>query len=115
MATDDFKRIFETLRVAVVVTDSKGAVQYANSTFGQLAGHEGRVLAGQSLTELFSADDRKRVSQNLARVGEGKAASAFLDAMLLPPEGTPAGSAWPSSPRSIRATRHRAWSRSSRT
>lgn len=89
MASDDFKRIFETLRVAVVVTDSRGAVQYANSAFGQLAGHEGRVLAGSSLTELFSDDDRKRVSQNLARVGEGKAASAFLDAMLLPPRGAP--------------------------
>jgi PAS domain S-box-containing protein len=89
MASDDFKRIFETLRVAVVVTDAKGAVQYANSAFGHLAGHEGRVLAGASLIELFAADDRKRVSQNLARVGDGKAGSAFFDAMLLPPEGTP--------------------------
>ena len=88
MASDDFKRIFETLRVAVVVTDAKGAIQYANSTFGQLAAREDRSLSGVSLAELFAGDDRKRVQQNLARVGDGKAGSAFLDAMLHPPDAT---------------------------
>ena len=88
MASDDFKRIFETLRVAVVVTDPKGAVQYANSAFAELAGREDRALAGTGLAELFAADDRKRVQQNLARVGEGKAGSAFFDAMLMPPDAS---------------------------
>ena len=35
MATDDFKRIFESLRVAVVIADAKGIVSYANSAFAQ--------------------------------------------------------------------------------
>jgi len=87
MASDDFKRIFETLRVAVVVTDAKGGIQYANSAFGELAAREDRSLAGVSLAELFARDDSKRVQQNLARVGDGKAGSAFLDAMLHPPDG----------------------------
>src|SRR5688572_33133193 len=87
MASDDFKRIFETLRVAVVVTDAAGGIQYANSAFGELAARGDRSLAGVSLAELFAQDDRKRVHQNLARVGDGKAGSAFLDAMLHPPDG----------------------------
>jgi PAS domain S-box-containing protein len=89
MASDDFKRIFETLRVAVVVTDAAGGIQYANSAFGELAARADRSLAGVSLPELFAQDDRKRVQQNLARVGDGKAGSAFLDAMLHPPDGNP--------------------------
>src|SRR5688572_582746 len=87
MASDDFKRIFETLRVAVVLTDAAGGIQYANSAFGELAARGDRSLAGASLAELFAQDDRKRVQQNLARVGDGKAGSAFLDAMLHPPDG----------------------------
>jgi PAS domain S-box-containing protein len=87
MASEDFKRIFETLRVAVVVTDSKAAIQYANSAFGELVARGDGVLAGTSLTEYFAADDRKRAQQNLARVGDGRAASAFFDAMLMPEGG----------------------------
>ena len=88
MASDDFKRIFETLRVAVVLTDTKGAIQYANSAFGALAAREDRSLSGVSLVDLFDKDDRKRVQQNLSRVGDGKAGSSFFDAMLRPPEAT---------------------------
>ncbi|MDQ3026082.1 MAG: response regulator [Pseudomonadota bacterium] len=89
MATDDFKRIFESLRVAVVIADAKGIVSYANSAFAQLASHDAHALAGLDLAALFAAEDRKRVQQNLARVGEGKAGSAFLDAMLTPKGKTP--------------------------
>ena len=89
MATDDFKRIFESLRVAVVIADAKGAIGYANSAFGQLASHDAREMTGMDLTSLFAAEDRKRVQQNVARVGEGKAGSAFFDAMLTPKERTP--------------------------
>lgn len=89
MAADDFKRIFESLRVAVVVTDPKGAVGFANSAFADLASQDQGALAGLDLVKLFAREDRKRVQQNLARVGEGKAGSAFFDAMLTPPERTP--------------------------
>ena len=89
MATDDFKRIFESLRVAVVIADAKGAVGYANSAFAQLASQDARELAGLDLVTLFAAEDRKRVQQNVARVGEGKAGSAFFDAMLTPKDKTP--------------------------
>src|SRR5512138_1521952 len=89
MATDDFKRIFESLRVAVVIADAKGAIGYANSAFGQLASQDAREMAGMDLASLFAAEDRKRVQQNVARVGEGKAGSAFFDAMLAPKGRTP--------------------------
>jgi len=89
MATDDFKRIFESLRVAVVIADARGIVSYGNSAFGHLATDDAREMNGVDLATLFAQEDRKRVQQNVARVGEGKAGSAFFDAMLTPKGGTP--------------------------
>ncbi|HUP97088.1 MAG TPA: response regulator [Usitatibacter sp.] len=89
MASDDFKRIFESLRVAVVIADARGIVAYANSAFGELASQDARAMPGLDLATLFAAEDRKRLQQNVARVGEGKAGSAFFDAMLTPRERTP--------------------------
>ena len=89
MATDDFKRIFESLRVAVVIADAKGAISYGNSAFGQLVSGDARGMNGVELNSLFAKEDRKRVQQNVARVGEGKAGSAFFDAMLTPKDRTP--------------------------
>ncbi|MEO5692289.1 MAG: response regulator [Usitatibacter sp.] len=88
MAADDFKRIFESLRVAVVITDPRGKVSFANSAFAQLASQEGET-SGLELVKLFAAEDRKRVLQNITRVGDGKAGSAFFDAMLNPAGKTP--------------------------
>ncbi len=82
MATDDFKRVIESLKVAVAMADAKGAIGFANQAFMQITGAERGALAGVSLASLFSADDRKRIQQNIARVGEGKAATAFVDARL---------------------------------
>ena len=84
MASEDFKRIFESLRVPVVVADAKGAVAFANAAFVELAAQDARTLPGVELASLFVAGDRRRLLQNIARVGEGKAASAFLDAQLSP-------------------------------
>jgi PAS domain S-box-containing protein len=84
MPTEDFKRIFESLRVPVVITDTKGAVVSANSAFVELAAQDARTLSGTELASLFAPDDRKRLQQNVSRVGEGKAASALLDAQLSP-------------------------------
>jgi PAS domain S-box-containing protein len=84
MASDDFKRIFESLRAAVAVADARGAIAFANPAFVELAAQDARTLAGTELASLFSPEDRKRLQQNIARVGEGKAASAFLDARLSP-------------------------------
>ncbi|MEO7742960.1 MAG: response regulator [Usitatibacter sp.] len=81
MATEDFRRIFESLRVAVAGADAQGVIAFANAAFVELAAHE-RALPGTDLGALFYPADRKRVQQNVARVGEGKAASAFLDAQL---------------------------------
>jgi PAS domain S-box-containing protein len=88
MAADDFRRLFESLRVAVVIADAKGRTTFANSAFGELASQAAAEMTGRDLTALFAAEDRKRVQQNLARVGEGKASSAFFDAMLTPPDKT---------------------------
>ena len=82
MATEDFRRIFESLRVAVAGADAQGVIAFANAAFVELAAHE-RALPGTDLATLFVLADRKRVQQNVARVGEGKAASAFLDAQMV--------------------------------
>jgi PAS domain S-box-containing protein len=82
MATEDFKRILESLKIAVAIADAKGAILFANDAFEQAAGRERGALANVSLATLFAAADRKRIQQNVARVGEGKAASAFVDASM---------------------------------
>jgi len=84
MASDDFRRIFDSLRAAVAVTDAHGAIAFANAAFVELAAQDARTLPGVELAALFVPQDRKRLQQNIARVGEGKAASAFLDARLSP-------------------------------
>ena len=84
MATEDFKRIFDTLRVAVVAADAQGSVVFGNAAFVELAAQDARSLPGTDLASLFAPGDRRRVQQNVARVGEGKAATSFLDARLSP-------------------------------
>jgi PAS domain S-box-containing protein len=84
MASEDFKRIFDSLRVPVVAVDAKGVIAFANAAFIELAAQDARTLPGTGLAQLFDQADRKRLQQNIARVGEGKAASAFLDARLSP-------------------------------
>ena len=84
MAHEDFKRIFDSLRMPVAITDAKGILACANAAFVELAAQDARTLPGTELASLFAPDDRKRVRQNVARVGEGKAASALLDAQLSP-------------------------------
>src|SRR5258707_9977230 len=85
MAGDDFKRVIESLKVAVAIADARGAIEFANNAFSHLTGAERGRLAGVSLASLFSKGDEKRIQQNIARVGEGKAASAFVDAQLASP------------------------------
>ena len=82
MATEDFRRIFESLRVPVAGADAAGAIAFANAAFAELAGPRDRGLPGTELAALFAAADRKRLQQNIARVGEGKSASAHVEARL---------------------------------
>jgi PAS domain S-box-containing protein len=82
MPIEDFKRIVESLRLAVAIADAKGAIVFSNAALGQLLGRSGKELAGMPLAELFAAGDQKRVQQNVERVAQGKAASAFVDAEL---------------------------------
>ena len=82
MATEDFRRIFESLRVPVAGADAAGAIAFANAAFVELAGPRDRGLPGTELAALFAAADRKRLQQNIARVGEGKSASAHIEARL---------------------------------
>lgn len=89
MSTADFRRIFETLRVPAAGVDARGVLAFANAAFADLAGKPGAPLAGTELAALFVAADRKRLLQNVARVGEGKAATALLDAQMLREEGSP--------------------------
>src|SRR6185369_14481181 len=84
MRSAEFRRIVESLKVAIAMTDGAGAITFANVAFAELAGRKDHELVGESLAALFNADDRKRVSQNVGRVGEGKAASAIFEARVGP-------------------------------
>lgn len=84
---EDFRRILDILRVPVAGADAKGIITFNNAAFTDLLQHADAALTGTELGLLFVGGDRKRVQQNIARVGEGKAASAFLDARLVQPEG----------------------------
>jgi PAS domain S-box-containing protein len=81
MATD-FRRVFEGLRLAVVMVDAKGTVAAPNAAFAELVDAEAAALAGKDFASLFAETDRKRVQQNLTRVAGGKAATALFDAAL---------------------------------
>jgi len=82
MSTEDFRRIVETLRIAVAIADAKGVVAFANPAFVQLAGDPDHGVAGQALPAFFHKDDAKRVQQNVTRIVEGKTASALIDARV---------------------------------
>ncbi|MBX3671705.1 MAG: response regulator [Burkholderiales bacterium] len=82
MAIEDFRRIVETLRVAVAIADAKGVVAFANPAFVQLAGDPDRGVSGQPLQAFFSKDDAKRVQQNVARIADGKVATSLIDARM---------------------------------
>jgi PAS domain S-box-containing protein len=79
MATEDFKRVVETLRTAVALTDPKGTVAFANAAFVRLSGDPDHGASGIALASLFHKEDAKRVQQSVARIAEGKTASAILD------------------------------------
>jgi PAS domain S-box-containing protein len=80
--SDEFKRLVESLRTALATSDAKGAITFANDAFSRLTGRERAALEGQSLPSLFGEEDRKRIQQNISRVGEGKAAVSLVDARL---------------------------------
>jgi PAS domain S-box-containing protein len=82
MATEDFRRIFESLRLPVAGADAAGAIAFANAAFVELAAPPDGGLAGMDFASLFAAADRQRLQQNIARVGEGKSAGASLEARL---------------------------------
>ena len=79
MSTEDFKRVVESLRTAVAIADAKGVVAFANPAFVQLAGDPDHGVSGHALASAFHRDDGKRIQQNVARIAEGKTASALLD------------------------------------
>jgi PAS domain S-box-containing protein len=85
MPIEDFRRVVESLRVPVAIADAKGTVVFANAALAELALCEARDIVEHPFVALFIEDDRKRIAQNVARVGEGKAASAFVDAQLATP------------------------------
>jgi PAS domain S-box-containing protein len=79
---EDFKRIVESLRTALATADTKGTTTFANEAFARLVGRDRATLADTSLPALFIEEDRKRIQQNIGRVGEGKAAVSLVDARL---------------------------------
>ena len=82
MATDDFKRILEGLRVAVAVVDARGMVAFTNAACAQLTGHRALDLIAKDFKSLFHADDVKRVEHGLERIAERKTASLELEARI---------------------------------
>ena len=82
MQIGDFKNIIESLRLAVAIGDTRGTIVFGNATLTQILGRPSAEVLGTPLAELFAAGDQKRVQQNIERVGQGKAGSAFMEAQL---------------------------------
>ncbi len=82
MAIEDFKRIVESLQLAVVIADAKGEVVFANAASAELLAREARSVQGTAFEGLFAEGERKRVAKALARVAEGKAGSSILEVRL---------------------------------
>jgi PAS domain S-box-containing protein len=82
MPIEDFKRIVESLRLAVAIADARGNIAFANASLVQMLGRPAKGLVGSPLAELFAVGDQKRVQQNVERVASGKAGSSFVDAEL---------------------------------
>ncbi|HUL56570.1 MAG TPA: response regulator [Usitatibacter sp.] len=80
--SEDFKRIVESLRAGLATADAKGAITFANDAFARLTGRDHAALVGTQVPALFSEGDRKRIAQNIARVGDGKAAASLVDARV---------------------------------
>jgi len=66
-AVEDLKRIADALKSGVALADASGAILYANPAFSQA---------------VFTEADRTRLKQAIARVSEGKASTAVVDAAL---------------------------------
>ncbi|HUQ29283.1 MAG TPA: response regulator [Usitatibacter sp.] len=79
-AVEDFKRIVDSLKVALALVDEKGSLLYANPAFAEAAGLDQAPL--ESLAEAFAEGDRKRITQAVARVAQRKAASGTVDVTL---------------------------------
>ena len=80
--SEDFKRIVESLRAGLATADAKGTITFANDAFARLTNRDHATLAGALVASLFSEGDRKRIAQNIARVGDGKAAASLVDARI---------------------------------
>ena len=74
---DDFKRIVDSLKVALALVDAKGSLLYANPAFAEAAGLDQAPL--ESFADAFVEGDRKRITQSVARVAERKAASGTVE------------------------------------
>jgi PAS domain S-box-containing protein len=82
MPIEDYKRIVESLKLALALTDAKGRIAYANEALAKLCARPREALEGMALAELFARGDQKRVQQNAERVAQGKAGASFVDAEL---------------------------------
>ena len=82
MATEDFRRVVESLKVPVGLADGRGQITFANLALSQLVGSDAPELVGRLAAELFRGAEQRKVAQGVSRVAEGKAALAFVDAML---------------------------------
>jgi len=80
MATEDFRRVVESLKVPVALADARGTLTFVNLALAELAGADAAELVGRSIAELFRGADQRKVAQSVSRVAEGKAAAATLDA-----------------------------------
>ncbi len=82
MPIEDFRRIVESLKLAVAIADPRGGIVFGNTALAQLLGIEPKRVGARKLHELFARGDQKRVQQNVERVAEGKSGASFLEAEL---------------------------------
>ncbi len=82
MPIEDYKRIVESLKLALAIADAKGRIVFANPSLAKMCARPVAALEGMALAELFAPGDQKRVQQNAERIVQGKAGGSFVDAEL---------------------------------
>lgn len=82
MASTDFRRLLDTIKVPVARVSAKGEVAYANDAFASATGVAPGELGDSALAALFATGERRRIEQAVARIAEGKSGGTMIEAQL---------------------------------
>lgn len=84
----DFRHLFDSLAVGVVIHDSEGRVRYANETFARLLGYSLAEALSLTSNDVIHPDDRSVRNAEAAQLFHGHLSGAVVHRRLLRKDGT---------------------------